>query len=68
MAKKANPTPSISRTMAAQERRWQAESGLRTLTEAARVQSDKRLMGDVQKLAREQAAQLAKVAGRAKRK
>jgi len=31
------------------ERKWRAEDGLRTLTEAERIRGDKSLMGDIEK-------------------
>jgi len=31
------------------ERKWRAEDGLRTLTEAERIRGDKALMGDIEK-------------------
>lgn len=45
----------------ARERRYQAEDALRTLTRAREVQRDRRLMGDVKKLAKEQMTTLKNV-------
>lgn len=48
-----------------QDRDWQAQSALRTLTEAQQIQKNKPLMADVRRVARQQVSTLAKVAGRA---
>lgn len=44
-----------------EERKWKAESALRTLTEADRIRDDKSLMSDVRKCAAEQKQALEKV-------
>lgn len=36
------------------ERKWQAESGMRTLQEAEAIKNDKRRMNDIKALAKEQ--------------
>jgi hypothetical protein len=48
--------------MTAEDRKWRAESALRTLTEADRIRSDRGLMADVKKQATQQVKTLSKVA------
>ena len=55
---------SVSTPGRAQERKWRAESALRTLTEAKKYESDKRLMADVKKLAAEEAKKLTQIAAK----
>lgn len=48
---------------AAQERKWRAESGLRTLTEAAEIMKDKQRLADIRALAKEQKTALDGILG-----
>ena len=54
------------RPLSAQDRAWMAEDAMRTLTRAAEIQADKRLMADVKKVAKAQIQTLSKVAAPAK--
>jgi hypothetical protein len=58
MAKSTTPR------MTADDRRWRAESDMRTLTEAAKIQGDRTRMTAVKKVATDQIKTLSKVAGK----
>lgn len=60
MAKKVNTAP----RMPTDERRWRAESNLRTLAEADKIRNDPKAMSDVRKVAAEQQKALSKIAGK----
>jgi hypothetical protein len=51
--------------MSADEKKWQAQSDLRTLTEADSIRADKARMSNVQSHAKTQMATLSKVTGAA---
>lgn len=53
--------PSTAMPDKAQERKWQAEDALRTLTRAEEIRSDRDLMGDVEKCRREKMRELAAI-------
>lgn len=61
----AVPMPSRS-TMDADEKRWRAEDAMRTLMRAEELKKDKKLMSDVQKMAKEQAAKMSGLCGKGK--
>lgn len=44
-----------------QERKWRAEDGLRTLTEAEKVKRDPKLMADIEKARKAKMADLASI-------
>jgi uncharacterized protein (DUF169 family) len=48
----------------ARERKWKAEDALRTCKEYEKIKTDKQLMGDVKKLAKEEMSKLQKVTGK----
>jgi hypothetical protein len=54
--------PSVS--MAKEEKRWRAESDLRTLTDAGEIQRDKSRIKAAQGIAKKQLRSLRKIAGR----
>ena len=54
--------PAISKTYAAQERRWKAEEALRTMQRVEEIKRDTGLMRDARALAKQQMQSLAKVA------
>lgn len=65
--KESLPTTSLSQAKVtaadrASERRWRAESALRTCEEYAKIKGDKQLMRDVGKLAKEKINDLKRVA------
>jgi hypothetical protein len=51
--------------MDADDRKWKAEDALRTLMRAEELKKDKKLMSDVQKMAKEQAAKMSGLCGKA---
>jgi hypothetical protein len=53
--------PVATKTNAAQERRWQAEDALRTITRAQEIQRDRPLMREVKRVAAEQVKTLQRV-------
>lgn len=53
-------------TISPEDRRWRAESALRTLTEAEAIRSNRTLMRDVARTAQAQVKTLSKVAAPAK--
>lgn len=53
--------------VSAQERQWQAQQALRTLTEAASIQKDRKLMSAVKSEAKKQVQTLSRVAGPVRR-
>ena len=72
MAKKSNKLPVASNSISAvpykrtkddedRERRYRAEDGLRAIQRADEVKSDKKLMGDIKALAKEQISCLSKI-------
>jgi hypothetical protein len=61
---KGVPMPSRN-TMDADEKRWRAEDAMRTLMRAEELKKDKKLMSDVQKMAKEQAAKMSGLCGKA---
>ncbi len=70
MPKKANKLPvaktsypveaAPSKESRERERRWRAESGLRTIQEAEEIKNDKARMADIKALANEQVSNLKK--------
>lgn len=48
------------------ERKWKAEDAMRTIMRAEEHKKDKRLMSDVQRLAKEQASKLTSLCGKGK--
>ena len=59
--------PDETREMEAERRKYRAEDALRTITRAEEIRRDRELMGDVKKVAREQAKTLGQVLGNGKR-
>ena len=55
---KSKPTPSVSED----ERRWRAQSDVRTLQEAEKIRSDKSRMADAKKEAKSQLDAMAQIA------
>ena len=66
MKKPAKSTPRPSASINADERRWKTEDAMRTLMRAEELKKDKRLMSDVQKMAKEQAAKMSGLCGKGK--
>lgn len=62
MATKKSSTVSPASRMAASDKKWQAQSDLRTIQEAAQIQADKGRMTAAQKEAQNQMAALSSVA------
>lgn len=58
--------PSTASEMGASHRKWRAEDAMRDIMRAEEHKKDKRLMADVKKLAREQAAKLNGLCGKGK--
>lgn len=58
--------PSTAPSMGASHRKWLAEDAMRTIMRAEEHKKDPRLMADVKKLAKEQAAKLNGLCGKAK--
>ena len=56
--------PSMMKTAAAQERKWRAESDLRTLSEANDVRRDQKRLRDARRMARKQMTGLRQIAGK----
>lgn len=56
------PTPTVAseKESKERERRWRAESGLRTIQEAEEIKRDKQRMADIKALANEQVSNLKK--------
>ena len=68
----ASPRPTCApeattREMEAERRKYRAEDALRTITRAEEIRRDRELMGDVKRVAREQAKTLGQVLGNGKR-
>jgi hypothetical protein len=61
MATKKSSTVAAAPRITAADKKWQAQSDLRTIQEAAQIQSDKRRMGAAQKEAQNQMAALSSV-------
>lgn len=62
MATKKSSTVSPASRMTASDKKWQAQSDLRTIQEAAQIQADKGRMTAAQKEAQNQMAALSSVA------
>lgn len=60
------PVPSTSKAMLADDKRWKTEDAMRTLMRAEELKKDKKLMSDVQKMAKEQAAKMSGLCGKGK--
>lgn len=58
------PAPSMSKAMLADDKRWKTEDAMRTLMRAEELKKDKKLMSDVQKMAKEQAAKMSGLCGK----
>ena len=58
-----NDEPRETKSHEASERKWKAEEALRTMKEYAKIKSDKTLMSDAKKLAKDEMKKLKKVAG-----
>lgn len=65
MKKTAKPSTKPS-PMASDDNRWKVEDAMRTLMRAEELKKDKKLMSDVQKMAKEQAAKMSGLCGKAK--
>lgn len=66
MKKPMKSAPKPSTSMDADDRRWKTEDAMRTLMRAEELKKDKRLMSDVQKMAKEQAAKMSGLCGKGK--
>lgn len=56
-----NEGPMETKSHEASERKWKAEDALRTMKEYEKIKSDKTLMSDVKKLAKEEMSKLKKI-------
>lgn len=61
VAKSVKSEPMETKADEVRERRWRAESGLRTIQEAEEIRKDKQRMNDIKALAKEQMACLSKI-------
>lgn len=66
MKKPMKSAPKPSASLGADDRRWKTEDAMRTLMRAEELKKDKRLMSDVQKMAKEQAAKMSGLCGKGK--
>ena len=55
--------PSVPKGVAAQERKWRAESNLGTITQAEMIKRDAGAMRDVRALAKQKQRELSSIAG-----
>lgn len=66
MKKPAKPSTKPSGAMIGEDNRWKVEDAMRTLMRAEELKKDKKLMSDVQKMAKEQAAKMSGLCGKGK--
>jgi hypothetical protein len=64
--KASKPSPALSGPYAAEDKKWRTEDAMRTLMRAEDLKKDKTLMADVKKMAKEQAAKMSGLCGKAK--